>query len=118
MPNTSGPSASHLYAAAGDDDIDTLVGGVENGLYVTRFWYVRDVHTLRTVITGMTREGTFRIEKGRMTTPVRDLRFTQSIVDALSSASGISRTRSPQIGEDDAVVLAPAMRLDRFTFTS
>jgi PmbA protein len=118
MPNTSGPSASHLYAAAGDDYIDTLVGGVENGLYVTRFWYVRDVHTLRTVITGMTREGTFRIEKGRLTTPVRDLRFTQSIVDALSSASGISRTRSPQIGEDDAVVLAPAMRLDRFTFTS
>jgi predicted Zn-dependent protease len=118
MPNTEGPIASHLYVAPGDATVDELIGGVDNGLYVTRFWYVRDVHSLRTVITGMTREGTFRIEKGRLTTPVKDMRFTQSIVDALAGVSGVTRTRSLELGEDGGAVLAPAMRLDRFTFTS
>ncbi|TMC50703.1 MAG: TldD/PmbA family protein [Chloroflexi bacterium] len=117
MPNTAGPLARNLALAAGSGSREDLVAGVRRGLYVTRFWYVRAVHELRTVITGMTREGTFRIVDGRLGAPVRDLRFTQSIVDALGGVAGISRERALEHG-DNGVVLAPALHLLRFAFTS
>jgi predicted Zn-dependent protease len=117
MPNTIGPLARNLALAAGGSSREDLVGGVRRGIYVTRFWYVRAVHELRTVITGMTREGTFRIEDGRLGAPVRDLRFTQSIVDALGGVAGISRERALEY-DDRGVVLAPSLHLLRFAFTS
>jgi predicted Zn-dependent protease len=79
---------------------------------------VRDVHPLRTVITGMTREGTFLIEKGRLGRPVRDLRFTQSIVDALADVRGIGRERSIEVDESGRPILVPALHLGRFAFSS
>lgn len=118
MPNTQGPMAGHLHLAASDASIEELIAGVDNGLYVTRFWYVRTVHALRTIITGMTREGTFRIKKGRLSTPVNDLRFTQSIVEALAAVNGIGSQRKLQLSADDTAVLAPAMSLQHFAFTS
>jgi len=118
QPNTFGPYASHLVVATGDADPDELIAGVKRGLFVTRFWYVREVHPLRTVITGMTREGTFLIEDGRLGRPVRDLRFTQSIIEALSTVEGISRQLRLEMSEDGSAVLAPWLRLGRFTFTS
>jgi predicted Zn-dependent protease len=118
MPNTFGPWARHLIVGAGDRSGESLVADCERGLYVTRFWYVRDVHPLRTVITGMTREGTFLIEKGRLVRPVGDLRFTQSIVDALSDVRGIGRERSIEIDEGGRAILAPAMHLGHFAFSS
>ena len=95
-----------------------MIGAVQHGLYVTRFWYVRDVHPLRTIITGMTREGTFLIENGRLSTPVRDLRFTQSIVEALDSVVQISSDRLLELGEDGSAVCSPWLHLSRFSFTS
>jgi predicted Zn-dependent protease len=96
----------------------TLVEGVKRGLYVTRLWYVRDVHPLRTIITGMTREGTFLIEDGRLTRPVRDLRFTQSIVEALADLRQLSSDRHLELGEDGTAVCAPWVHLGHFTFSS
>jgi predicted Zn-dependent protease len=91
---------------------------VRRGLYVTRLWYVRVVHTLRTVITGMTREGTFLIEDGRLGAPIRDLRFTQSIVDALDGVRQVSAERRLELGEDGSAVLVPWLHLGGFSFTS
>jgi predicted Zn-dependent protease len=85
---------------------------------VTRFWYVRDVHPLRAVITGMTRDGTFLIEDGRVGRPVRDLRFTQSIVDALADVQGVGRERSIELDEGERAMLVPALSIRRFAFTS
>ena len=65
MPNTFGPWARHLVMAAGDRDMEELTADCDRGLYVTRLLYVRDVHPLRTIITGMTRDGTFLIEGGQ-----------------------------------------------------
>jgi predicted Zn-dependent protease len=95
-----------------------LIEGVGRGLYVTRLWYVRDVHPLRTIITGMTREGTFLIEKGRLTRPVRDLRFTQSIIDALAGVRQLSSDRHLELGEDGTAVSAPWVHLAHFNFSS
>jgi PmbA protein len=118
QPNTWGPYARHVVMREGVSSVDELIAGVKRGLYVTRLWYVRDVHPLRTIITGMTREGTFLIEDGKLAHPVRDLRFTQSIVDALADVRGVSRDRHLALGEDASAVLAPWLHLGRFAFTS
>jgi predicted Zn-dependent protease len=118
QPNTVGPWATHLLMEPGTTPATDLIAGVRRGLYVTRFWYVRVVHPLRTTITGMTREGTFLIEDGRLGRPVRDLRFTQSIVEALSGVLGISAERRLELGEDGSAVLVPWLHLGSFSFTS
>ncbi len=118
MPNTSGPWARHLVVAAGESSLEELIAGCDHGLYVTRLWYVRDVHPLRTVITGMTRDGTFLIEHGRLGRPVRDLRFTQSIVDALADVRGAGRDRAIELDEGERALLVPALCIGSFAFTS
>jgi PmbA protein len=118
QPNTWGPLARHMIMDGGDTPWEEMVGSVTRGLYITRFWYVRDVHPLRTVITGMTREGTFLIENGRITRPVKDLRFTQSIVGALANVLRVSRERRLELGESESGVLSPWLQIGRFTFTS
>jgi predicted Zn-dependent protease len=118
QPNTFGPWATHLVMEPGATAAGDLCAGVRRGLYVTRLWYVRVVHTLRTVITGMTREGTFLIEDGRLGAPIRDLRFTQSIVDALDGVRQVSAERRLELGEDGSAVLVPWLHLGGFSFTS
>jgi PmbA protein len=118
QPNTWGPLPRHLVMDAGTTPWRDMVSSVSRGLYITRFWYVRDVHPLRTVITGMTREGTFLIENGQITRPVKDLRFTQSIVGALAEVADISRERRLELGEDESGVLVPWLHIKRFTFSS
>ncbi len=78
---------------------------------------MRPVHPLKTTITGMTRDGTFLIEDGRIVRPVRDLRFTQSIVDALDDVRSIGRERIASRGYFGAS-LAPWLHLGGFTFSS
>ncbi|MBV8196087.1 MAG: TldD/PmbA family protein [Candidatus Dormibacteraeota bacterium] len=118
QPNTFGPYASHLAMDAGSGSMESQIASVKRGLYVTRFWYVRDVDPLHTIITGMTRDGTFLIEDGRLGHPVRDLRFTQGIVDALDDVRGISSQRRLELGEGESGVLAPWLHLGHFAFTS
>jgi PmbA protein len=118
MPNTHGPWARHLVMAPGERSSKELIADCDDGLYVTRLWYVRDVHPLRTIITGMTRDGTFRIEGGRLGRPVRDLRFTQSIVDALAQVRGVGRERRIELDESGRPLLVPAICVGAFTFTS
>jgi len=118
QPNTDGPVAAHLVMEPGTSSRDELLAGVRRGLYVTRFWYVREVHPLRTVITGMTREGTFLVEDGRIGRPVRDLRFTQSIVDALADVRAISRERSLEVPDEGVASLVPWLHLGHFHFSS
>ncbi|MFZ0178516.1 MAG: metallopeptidase TldD-related protein [Candidatus Dormiibacterota bacterium] len=118
QPNTWGPLPRHVAMDAGETPWPEMVASVSRGLYVTRFWYVRDVHPLRTVITGMTREGTFLIENGRITRPVKDLRFTQSIVEALANVVNVSRERRLELGEGESGVLSPWLHIGRFSFTS
>ncbi len=118
QPNTWGPLPRHVAMDAGDTPWQEMVGSVSRGLYITRFWYVRDVHPLRTVITGMTREGTFLIENGSITRPVKDLRFTQSIIEALANVVQVSREQRLELGEGESGVLSPWLHIGRFSFTS
>lgn len=115
-PNTFGPFPSHLTMGAGDTPCSELAQGIERGLWVTRFNYVNVVKSDRAVLTGLTKDGTFLIEHGEVTRPVKNLRFTESVLDAWSGLRALGAERRLMEGWGGAV-LAPAMRLDRFRFT-
>lgn len=116
-PNPWGPMARHLVLAPGATSTEELIAGVEHGLLVTRFWYTRAVNPKRTLLTGMTRDGTFRIEDGRRRGPVRNLRYNQSVLDALTTCDGVgSQLRAGSDESSDS--RAPALRLRSFAFTS
>ena len=101
--------------APGDATPEALIASVERGVYVTRFHYVNIEDPVRAVLTGMTRDGTFLIEDGKLTSPLRNLRFTQSAVEALSHVGGVSTERT-MVGEEGGA-FAPYLLLDRFAFT-
>ncbi|HEX3245086.1 MAG TPA: metallopeptidase TldD-related protein, partial [Chloroflexota bacterium] len=116
-PNTFGAFAGHLRLSPGNADRSSMASGIERGLWVTRFHYVNIADPKRAILTGMTRDGTFLIEHGECTRPVRNLRFTQSVPEALSSVRAIaSQTKSVEsfLGAD----VVPAVVIDGFTFSS
>jgi predicted Zn-dependent protease len=78
-----GALPANLVLEAGSASQDDLVGGVERGLLVTDFWYTRILDPRTQVVTGLTRNGVWLIESGRVQRPVTNLRFTQSFLDAL-----------------------------------
>jgi PmbA protein len=114
-PNPFGPLPLHTMMEAGDASLEELIGGIERGIYVTRFHYTNSVHPVKTLFTGMTRDGTFLIEHGELTSPLKNFRFTQSILDALRDVQAIGRERIQC--RDYIPVLAPALRIARFNFT-
>jgi PmbA protein len=115
-PGTFGPFPSHLMMAAGDAPKADLARGIKRGLWVTRFNYVNVVKSDRAILTGLTKDGTFLIENGEVTRPVKNLRFTEGVLDAWSGLGALSSERRLMEGWGGAV-LAPAMQLDRFRFT-
>lgn len=118
---TPTPLPTHLVLAPGTRSREALIAGVKRGILVTRFWYTRWVHPLRTLVTGMTRDGTFAIEAGEVAHPVRNLRFTQSYHEALAGVVGLERTLKLQRYDlwdfDAGSIRVPAAHLAAFTFT-
>jgi predicted Zn-dependent protease len=117
-PNTEGPFAVNLFMKPGSAAKADLMSDIKRGIWVTRFWYVRVVHPKASIITGMTREGTFLIENGKITRPVKDLRFTQSILEALNGTLALTRSTKLQVSEYLGASRVPAVRLKAFDFTS
>ncbi len=115
-PNTYGPFPINMSMAPGDATTDELIGGLDRGLLVTRFHYTNPVHPKRVVITGMTRDGTFLVEGGKIVGPVRNLRFTMSYLDALAGVEAVGRDRRCLRGMLGGSVV-PAVRLSSFSFT-
>jgi len=116
-PNSYGPMPMNLEIAAGDARIEDMIGAVKRGVYVTRFHYVNVEDPIRAVLTGMTRDGTFMIEDGHLTRPIKNLRFTQSAVEALSSVEAVGAQRTLIGPEEGGANLAPALLLSRWEFT-
>ena len=114
---TGGPAATNLFMAGGDRSTEELIASVERGIYVTRFYYTRLAHSRGCVMTGMTRDGTFLIENGELTNPVKNLRFTQSYVDALAGCRGLSSQPRLNLNEAGVAVHVPAASLSAWNFT-
>lgn len=112
-PNSWGPAPMHMVLSPGDTASTALVASLDRGILVTRFHYTNMIHPIKTVFTGMTRDGTFLVEGGKIVAGVKNLRFTQSILDALSCVSAIG-----QDGKLTDYVWAPALKVDAFSFSS
>jgi predicted Zn-dependent protease len=90
--------------------------GLERGLLVTRFHYTNPVHPKLAIVTGMTRDGTFLVEGVRIVGPVRNLRYTQSYLDALAGVEAVGAERRTLKGFLGGCVV-PALRIASWTFT-
>lgn len=115
-PNPWGPFPLNMIMDAGTSSRDDLVGGLDRGLLVTRFHYTNPVHPKLAIVTGMTRDGTFLVEGGRIVGPVKNLRYTQSYLAALAGTVAVGRERRTLRGFLGGVVV-PAVRIDNWTFT-
>jgi predicted Zn-dependent protease len=93
-----------------------MVASTERGILVTRLWYIREVEPFEKMLTGMTRDGTFLIEKGRVVGGVRNFRFNESLIHMLSNveAMGVPVRSS---GEESFDMVVPAMKVNDFNFT-
>lgn len=118
-PNTMGPIPLHLYIQPGDKTREQMIKSVKRGLLVTRLWYVRVLNPKALNVTGMTRDGTFLIENGKIVRPVKNLRFNQSIPDALNHVVGIENklTRLASF-EGELINLMPTLHISKWQFSS
>lgn len=113
---TFGPVPAHMHLGTGAARKEELIASVRRGIWITRFWYTRTVHPLSITVTGMTRDGTFLIENGEVVGPVRNLRFTQSYVEALNNVDLIGREATLEhdfLGYNRV----PALKIAKWTFT-
>jgi predicted Zn-dependent protease len=118
--NEFGPYAFNLVLAAGEESLQDLIGGISQGLLITRFHYVNILDRPATTLTGMTRDGTFRITDGEVGEAVTNFRFAQSVLDALASVDGVGSELAafaPEYGSFGSTV-APALRLRDFNLAS
>jgi predicted Zn-dependent protease len=104
-----------LFMAGEDRSIDDLVRSCRRGLLVKSFWYIRFVDRKALMLTGMTRDGLFLVEDGRIVRPVKNLRWNESPIACLQNVVGLSR---PERVGDWPFGLMPAIMSDGFTFTS
>ncbi len=119
-----GPSPTNLVLGGGGAaDAAALAAPIDRGIYVTRLWYVNTVREKETLLTGMTRDGTFLIEDGRITRPLRDVRFTDSVLRLLGETGELTAARR-LVTEGEFYgrrfaqgVLCPALRAEGFRVT-
>ena len=84
---------------------------------MTRFHYTNVVQPIETVLTGMTRDGTWLIEQGRVTRPVKNLRFTQSVLAALAGVQMVGRDLEAANEFSVGASRVPALKIERFNFS-
>jgi PmbA protein len=112
-PNTYGPSPWNMGMEPGNATLEEMVASIERGLLVSRFHYTNVISPRETILTGMTRDGTFLIENGKISRPVQKLRFTQSVLKTLQRTEMVGRDL--QLCEGS---LMPAIKVAGFNFTS
>jgi len=111
-PNSEGPLPLNIVVEPGTTTLEQMIKDVTHGVLVTRTWYIRLVDQKQTLITGMTRDGLFLIERGRVTKGLKNMRFNESIIGALGRcelASGLARSEGH---------ILPAARIEGFHFSS
>jgi predicted Zn-dependent protease len=117
---TAGPA--NLVMDGGAAKMDDLIAGVERGLLVTRFWYIRMLDPQTILVTGLTRDGLFLIEKGKVTRPVKNMRWNESPIVAFNNIDVMTPAERVVSGEGvggaGLSVVCPAARIREFTFSS
>ncbi len=121
LPQPSGEGAMpfNLMLAPGDSSVEEMIASTKRGILVTRFHYTNVIDPMELVLTGLTRDGTFLIENGKIAAPLKNLRFTQSILEAMKAVEAISRERITMLSEwGMGAYTVPALKISRFNFSS
>ena len=116
LPNDVGEAPLNIVIAGGDTSVDQMIASTERGILVTRLWYIREVDPYEKIMTGMTRDGTFLIEGGRMTAGLRNFRFNQGLIELLNNVEALSPSVRAS-GEETFDMVVPAMKVSDFHFT-
>jgi predicted Zn-dependent protease len=119
LPNEIGDAPMNIVFSASPDgskSLDEMIASTERGVLVTRCWYIREVEPYEKILTGMTRDGTFLVENGKVKSGIRNFRFNQSLVDMLKNVEMMG-TPVRASGEEAFDMVVPAMKVRDFNFT-
>jgi len=116
VPNEYGEAPANIVIAGGESSVEQMIASTERGVLVTRLWYIREVDPYQKIMTGMTRDGTFLIEKGKLTRGLKNFRFNQNLIELLSNVEELSPV-SRASGEEMFDMVVPAMKVRDFNFT-
>jgi PmbA protein len=120
IPNEMGEAPMnivfHLPQPSAPKTVDEMISSTERGILVTRLWYIREVDPYEKILTGMTRDGTFLVENGKVVCGIRNFRFNQSLIEMLSNVEQMS-TPVRTSGEESFDMVVPAMKVRDFNFT-
>ena len=116
LPNEFGEAPMNLVFAGGDSSLEKMIASTDRGLLVTRLWYIREVDPYEKVMTGMTRDGLFLVENGRVTNAARNFRFNQSLIEMLKNVELLGPAVRAT-GEEAFEMVVPAMKVRDFHFS-
>jgi PmbA protein len=118
LPNEMGEMPQNIVIAPADhpQSVEQMIASTERGILVTRLWYIREVEPFEKILTGMTRDGTFFVENGRVQGGVRNFRFNESLIHMLSNVETTSAAVRAS-GEESFDMVVPAMKVHEFNFT-
>ena len=116
LPNEYGEAPMNLVFQGGDTSVDDMIRSTERGVLVTRLWYIREVDPYEKTLTGMTRDGTFLVENGKIAGGIRNFRFNQSMIEMLSNVSALGPAVHAS-GEESFDMVVPPMKINNFHFT-
>lgn len=116
LPSEDGEAPFNLVFSDGNTSTEEMIRSTERGLLITRLWYIREVDPYKKVLTGMTRDGTFLVQNGRVAGAVRNFRFNQSIIDMLANVEMMGPAARAS-GEESFDMVVPAMKVRNFHFT-
>ncbi len=118
MPSSYSPLPINPVLETGDASVDEMIEETEDGILITRFNYLGAIHPVKSIVTGLTRDGTWLIEDGEVSKPIKNLRFTQNLVEAFDSVDLIGREQKLfSMGWLSGHILCPALKISDFNFT-
>ena len=118
LPNEVGEMPLNIVFGAPEkrQSVAEMIASTGRGVLVTRLWYIREIDPYEKIMTGMTRDGTFLVENGKIQCGVRNFRFNQSLISMLSNVEAMSAPVRA-CGEESFDMVVPAMKVNEFNFT-
>ncbi|MGB8523798.1 MAG: metallopeptidase TldD-related protein, partial [Candidatus Acidiferrales bacterium] len=120
LPNEIGEAPLNLVFAGATpgqaQSVEEMIASTERGILVTRLWYIREVDPYEKILTGMTRDGTFAIEDGKIRGGIRNFRFNESLIHMLQNVEAMGQSVRAS-GEESVDMVVPAMKVRDFNFT-
>ncbi len=116
-PSTIGEYPGNIVVSGGTTSLEDMIKSTDRGILLTRVWYVREVDPTTKIITGMTRDGTFLVEDGKIKCGIRNFRFNQSIIEMLNNVMALGPSVRAA-GEEALPAVVPAMKVANFNFSS